>query len=690
MTHLDLSLAAVTHALGAAVVHFLWQGAVIGVLAAGALALIGRAHAPARYLVSGAAMGLCVLCFVVTCVTGLASGAPSTGAVTASSFESLSVAVAAAPTNGASAGRPVDTVAWLWLGGVVFCMVRFVSELAGARRLSTRGITTPEAAWLEVFDTIKRELGLPPSIPLLRSSLAEVPMVVGWLAPVVVVPAAAFTVLTPDQLRAVLAHELAHIRRRDHLFNAAQIVVESVLFFHPVTWWLSHQIRTEREHCCDDTAVRTTRSARILAEALTRLEVMRSTHPQATLAATGGPLMDRIARIVGVESRTRRAPLWRNAIALTAGAVVAVAGITQATAQDKPPAGDDLLAVLQQLALVTDPDDPQLRVLYDLLIRDEEEEEIELDEYLEQIEARIDAAVERGDLSPDEAEEKFDELMHEVELKAEMQFYEDVFDLSPEEAELKITRLELEDAVLAGEITRREADAELEELRLDLEMREEWGALTEERALELRAAVRAGELTIDEAKEEMEAFKEQLEHEFELRKAQARLDALVEAGEITQDQAAERLDAYRERLATHAEDDEFDWDAFEHRVESAVERGDITRDEADQIYTAMKERLEDEEDEEFDDEHDHEHDEHDDGERWRGLAARLKVAGVPRDKLEVGVEAVEKLAEQMRDEGMDFEISPDLTAWLEREDFDDDEVRAVMNLAGALAVFDTD
>ena len=80
-------------------------------------------------------------------------------------------------------------------------------------------------------------------------------MVVGWLRPVILLPASALTGLAPSQLEAVIAHELAHIRRHDYLVNLFQTTVETLLFYHPASWWISRQIRAEREHCCDDVAV---------------------------------------------------------------------------------------------------------------------------------------------------------------------------------------------------------------------------------------------------------------------------------------------------------------------------------------------------------------------------------------------------------------------------------------------------
>jgi penicillin-binding protein 2 len=106
-------------------------------------------------------------------------------------------------------------------------------------------------------------------------------------------------------LEAVLAHELAHVRRHDYLVNVLQTGVETLLFYHPAVWWVSRQIRAEREHACDDMAVRVTGDAVTYARALTRIERMRTTAPRLAMAADGGSLRSRVSRLVEGPPRPR-------------------------------------------------------------------------------------------------------------------------------------------------------------------------------------------------------------------------------------------------------------------------------------------------------------------------------------------------------------------------------------------------
>ena len=105
-----------------------------------------------------------------------------------------------------------------------------------------------------MLHALSARLGVKQVVRLLESSLVEVPTVIGWLKPVILLPIATVNSLTVSQLEAILAHELAHIRRADYVVNVLQSVIETLLFYHPAVWWISSVVRQEREHCCDDLA----------------------------------------------------------------------------------------------------------------------------------------------------------------------------------------------------------------------------------------------------------------------------------------------------------------------------------------------------------------------------------------------------------------------------------------------------
>src|SRR4029077_10699398 len=103
-------------------------------------------------------------------------------------------------------------------------------------------------------------------------TLVDVPTVVGWLRPAILLPIAALAALSPAQVEAILAHERAHIRRHDCAMNVLQTIAETLLFYHPAVWWLSKRIRVEREHCCDDVAIAVCGDPVGYAQALAELE----------------------------------------------------------------------------------------------------------------------------------------------------------------------------------------------------------------------------------------------------------------------------------------------------------------------------------------------------------------------------------------------------------------------------------
>ena len=164
--------------------------------------------------------------------------------------------------------RPFPLIAWsvritiCWLVGVSLLLGRMAGGWWYVRRLHHLAMKMHASPWQAPCRRIAYRLGLPAAAHVVESALVEVPTVVGWLRPAILLPMAAMAALSPAQIEAVLAHELAHIRRHDYAVNLLQTIAETVLFYHPAVWWLSARVRTEREHCCDEVAVRDFRRRR--------------------------------------------------------------------------------------------------------------------------------------------------------------------------------------------------------------------------------------------------------------------------------------------------------------------------------------------------------------------------------------------------------------------------------------------
>jgi hypothetical protein len=141
-------------------------------------------------------------------------------------------------------------------------------------------------------------MGIRSAVAFIESSFVDVPMVIGWLRPVLLVPVAALSGLSAPELEAILAHELAHIRRHDYLVNFLQCVVEILMFYHPATWWITTVMRREREHCCDDMAVAASGDRFTYVRALAALEGLRSPAFSLSQAANGGKLTARVRHVL--------------------------------------------------------------------------------------------------------------------------------------------------------------------------------------------------------------------------------------------------------------------------------------------------------------------------------------------------------------------------------------------------------
>lgn len=192
------------------------------------------------------------------------------------------------------------TLAMLWLLGVFMLTIRFLGGIAYTFRLKHHARNTVHQEWQQRARALSNSLDLKQPIKVVTSHIVKVPLVVGYFKPVVLFPFAIVSGLPTEQLEMILAHEIAHVYRKDHWVNLLQSVAEIVLFYHPAIWWISSVIRTEREYCCDDIALRLTGNTLTYAKALVKLEESREAMTGLALAATGqkGSLFQRIERIL--------------------------------------------------------------------------------------------------------------------------------------------------------------------------------------------------------------------------------------------------------------------------------------------------------------------------------------------------------------------------------------------------------
>jgi beta-lactamase regulating signal transducer with metallopeptidase domain len=374
----------VVQRLGWTLLHFVWQGALIGALAAVGLLLLRRSATSARHALLLAAFVMLALApvatfTVVTPVPARTIAAehplPNAPVLNRPSVVRNGVAGSAFPpgaqdeppagltqtpesaSSNSSPSTPAEPVfartiadrcrpalPWLviaWVAGVILLTIRLVGAWWRLRRLLTRDVWPLVDRWATLTSHMCDAFDVHRKVQFLESRLADVPVVISWLRPVVLVPTSIMTNLTPAEVEALLAHELAHIRRRDDVVNLLQTVIETLLFYHPAVWWLSARLRQEREHCCDDLAAEMIGDRVIYSRALMAAAQLATSRPERlAVAANGGKLVVRIRRLLG---RTAIGPVQPQSrwpvVAILLLMMLAAVGLvaSRPSAQEPPP-----------------------------------------------------------------------------------------------------------------------------------------------------------------------------------------------------------------------------------------------------------------------------------------------------------------------------------------------------------------
>ncbi len=302
---------AFTDTLGWTLVHFLWEGSVLALFL---YLFVGFTRdSRARYgagVVTIALMAASpVITFLALLLREQSNPTPSQLQVVVSSLKTVASAAAGVPV----AAQSLFSTDWLaccvvaWLVGVTVFALRALGGYLVLHRLVRERCEPLTPGLLELCARLQERLGVNRAIRYVHSHLVQAPAVVGWFRPIVLIPFSALAGLSPSQLEAVIAHELAHIRRLDCFVNLFQIAIETILFYHPAVWWVNHQIRIERENCCDDVAVLASGDSLTYARALALMENWRHM-PQIALAANSGSLKHRVTRILGLDVMTRSVP----------------------------------------------------------------------------------------------------------------------------------------------------------------------------------------------------------------------------------------------------------------------------------------------------------------------------------------------------------------------------------------------
>ena len=334
-------------ALAIALVSFIWQGTAMALVVAVGLFLTRRAPANVRYAIACVGLAAMAVAPLVTTVGALgstqtlvprASLAAEAPAASPQVFVSYPNEAAARPQDvsyyvGLSRWRL--SVLLVWMVGVAVLSVRLTHGWRHVVTLRRSTVPLDNGPVVAVLARLAARLGVRRRVALVESTLLDTPTVIGWIKPVVLFPVGALTGLSPYQLEAVLAHELAHIRRHDYAVNVLQHVVETLLFYHPAVWWVSNRIRVEREHSCDELAVNLCGDRIAYARTLASLEEARQRRVALGVAATDGDLVGRVRRLLSPTPASAR-PSAGFAMAVVAIALVSVVLVQGQSAQPAP------------------------------------------------------------------------------------------------------------------------------------------------------------------------------------------------------------------------------------------------------------------------------------------------------------------------------------------------------------------
>ena len=335
---------------GWTLIQFVWQGGLVAIATAVGLWLCRRRSPEGRYAI--ACLGLTAM-LAAPVVTAAALWGPASvairndvGASAVSGFRGPStVPQSAIGRQSSSPSAPVSTrvtldewlplVVWAWLAGVTVLLLRFAGGCWRVYRLRVAALAEAVSPWQAAAERLANRLRLEATFRVVESRLVDGPSLIGVIRPLILLPVAALTNLAPGQIEALLVHELAHIRRRDYAVNVLQTIAETLLFFHPAVWWVSTRIREEREHCCDDVAVRMCGEPTAYVEALAELASWRTGEIGLSVGAADGPLLARVRRLLGAPNEHEPRPasgLVILALGMIVTAGVAVQSMSQGSA----------------------------------------------------------------------------------------------------------------------------------------------------------------------------------------------------------------------------------------------------------------------------------------------------------------------------------------------------------------------
>jgi beta-lactamase regulating signal transducer with metallopeptidase domain len=288
------------YALGWMVVHSLWQATLIAIVSGIVMIALRKKSAKLRYVLSNISLLAVLVAAVVTfgmhydfnetpkntvsnhtlniietdATPSLNENGQNTEGVVASSENDTPKALFNLSTFKGYFNEHLPLIVTLWLLGVALFLLRLMGSVSYIYYLKNRMNFPTDEYWTDMIDNLSQKAGLKQAVELVESAMVRTPVVVGFLKPMILFPMGVINRLAPEEVEAILAHELAHVLRHDYIFNIFQSIVEALFYYHPAVWWLSGQIRNERESACDDIAINLINSKMNYAKALVTIQEM--------------------------------------------------------------------------------------------------------------------------------------------------------------------------------------------------------------------------------------------------------------------------------------------------------------------------------------------------------------------------------------------------------------------------------
>ncbi len=348
--------------LGSWLLHFSWQAVVLAGFLWMLLRLLKNSRPEVRYLACWFTVGLMLLLPTLTVkapayldvhqfIPWKATEAASTLAPVTTHAAATTSTLTTTPSRDTLLNQMLSLRGYLvilWMLGVIGYGLKLQSGIRRLSHIKFSGIPA-DGTLIDKLQSLCEKMGIRVNVRLMVSHRIDQPLLMGWLKPVILLPAGFLTGLPMDQLEAILAHELAHVRRHDYFFSVLQSVLETLFFYHPVIWWISKQIRNEREYCCDALAVDTLRNRKMYLNTLSNLEMYRlalqvqPASPGVVLSMQDGSLLDRAKRIANHSPNTpsninmkTKSLLMGTALSLGQLVFMAAGIYKPSTAQEKP------------------------------------------------------------------------------------------------------------------------------------------------------------------------------------------------------------------------------------------------------------------------------------------------------------------------------------------------------------------